>query len=109
MNRLANALLFAVVVMTAFVLEFRATHPQYSPGHLLARVVHKAIPAEAPVYLGELPQPPAFDAVELQQLEARARMAQQVLSRAEVRQAMSHARMEMRLAKSNCKVVRVDQ
>ena len=126
MNRLANALLFAVVVMTAFVLEVRTSHPQYSPGHLLARVMQRATPAPAPVYVGSIPQAPDlpdFDDADLQRVVERSQRvaeraqrvversqrAQEVLMKVNMQQVERHARMAERMANTKCTVVRVDQ
>ena len=106
MNRLANALLFAVVVMTAFVLEVRSSPPQYSPARVLARVIQRVTPAAPPVYLGSWP---GMDQAEMERVFARTEAARAVLTRVEMRQMERHARMEAGIAKATCKVVRLDQ
>jgi len=107
MNRLANALLFAVVVITAFVLEARSAWPQYSPAQVLARAVRTVRVPEAPVVLATLP--PAIDPDEVAPVIERTQTARNVFTRTEVRRIQRQVRADIRTENARCKIVRIDQ
>ena len=113
MNRLANALFFAVVVITAFVLEARSAYPQYSPARVLGRVMRPARPATPPVVVGELPdidQAMAdLDQAKMDEAMARTETARQVFTRTEVRRIQRQARSEVHVVRAGCKITKLDQ
>jgi len=105
MNRLANALAFAVVVIAAFVMDARSSCPQLVPTRLMSRVVHTLRSTDIPAVVAT--EPPAIDRVELDRVMERAQTAQHELARAEMRRVES--RVRARAGASGCNVVRLDQ
>ena len=125
MNRLANALAFAVVVLAVVVMEARTQWPQYSPGQLVACLAHTYLGPHSehdndlPV-LASLPVPPAppvavsvpapvVDVAQIERIMARTQAVRQRVMRAEMRRVMMQAKIDAKAAKHNCTVVRVDQ
>jgi len=106
MNRLANALAFAVVVITAFVMESNLPR-KVASSPLVARVVHQFRGESLPV-MGSLEGLPRVDGAELDRVLAESQAARQVLVRAEMQRAAERVRVKVERSAS-CKVVKIDQ
>jgi hypothetical protein len=127
MNRLANALAFAAVVLGMFALEARQRWPQYTPSQLVAcaarrlHVVPTARSNDLPAVASfeDLPQiedvqieqmaeqTAQIDQARLQRTLQRAQAARQRLMRVEMRHVAERINAQVRRA--NCTVVKLDQ
>ena len=127
MNRLANALAFAAVVLGMFALEARQRWPQYTPSQLVAcvaRTLHvvptgrsndlptvasfEDLPQIDDVRFEQMAERAAqLDQARLQRTLQRAQAARQRLMQVEMRRVAE--RVNAQVQRANCTVVKFDQ
>jgi len=111
MNRLLNALAFAVVVIAFFVTNSHL--PQRLASSPLAAHLAHSLRGSEPAVMASLdavpPLPPQIDEARMERIMERAQRAQQQLARIEMKGVAERVRVQVERGSGNCKVVRIDQ
>ncbi len=107
MNRLANALAFAAVVIAAFVMDSDLPRKVMS-NPLAARMAQTLRSGSLPA-AGSLAGLPQVDGGELQRVLERTQAARQRMMQAEMRRVAERVQVQVQRGPGACKVVRLEQ
>ncbi len=107
MNRLANALAFAAVVIAAFIMDSNLPR-KVASSPLVARMAQTLRGGSLPA-AGSLAGLPQVDSDELQRVLVRTQTARQRMVQAEMRRVAERVKVQVQRGPGACKLVRIEQ